>query len=102
MFEKGTRAGMGRAEKGICPAEGMVVAFILSQIMRMFCDKTVHAVCVQSLDNKIVSRVYALQRGWAFSKNNFLDLGSDDAIRKALSRHWGRATKKRPVSATGL
>ena len=41
---------------------------------------------MQSIDNKLVSRIYGHQRGWAFSKNDFLDLGSDAAIRKALSR----------------
>ena len=41
---------------------------------------------MQSIDNKLVSRIYGHQRGWALSKNDFLDLGSDAAIRKALSR----------------
>ena len=41
---------------------------------------------MQSIDNKLVSRIYGHQRGWAFSKNDFLDLGSDAAISKALSR----------------
>jgi ribosomal protein S19E (S16A) len=41
---------------------------------------------MQSIDNKVISRIYGNQRGWSFSKNVFLDLGSDAAIRKALSR----------------
>jgi hypothetical protein len=50
---------------------------------------------MQSIDNKVVSRIYGNQRGWAFSKNDFLDLGGDDAIRKALSRLEHKKTIRR-------
>ena len=50
---------------------------------------------MQSIDNKLVSRIYGLQRGWVFSKNDFLDLGGDDAIRKALSRLEVKGTIRR-------
>lgn len=50
---------------------------------------------MQSIDNKLVSRIYGNQRGWAFSKNDFLDLGSDAAIRKALSRLEAKGTIRR-------
>ncbi|MEK6231077.1 MAG: DUF6088 family protein [Luteolibacter sp.] len=50
---------------------------------------------MQSIDNKLVSRIYGHQRGWAFSKIDFLDLGSDAAIRKALSRLEIKGTIRR-------
>ena len=50
---------------------------------------------MQSIDNKLVSRIYGHQRGWVFSKNDFLDLGSDAAIRKALSRLEIKGTIRR-------
>jgi hypothetical protein len=50
---------------------------------------------MQSIDDKLVSRIYGNQRGWAFSKNDFLDLGSDAAIRKALSRLETKGTIRR-------
>jgi hypothetical protein len=50
---------------------------------------------MQSIDNKLVSRIYGHQRGWVFSKSDFLDLGSDAAIRKALSRLETKETIRR-------
>ena len=50
---------------------------------------------MQSVDNKLVSRIYGRQRGWAFSKNDFLDIGGDAAIRKALSRLELKGTIRR-------
>ena len=50
---------------------------------------------MQSVDNKLVSRIYGRKRGWVFSKNDFLDLGSDAAIRKALSRLETKGTIRR-------
>jgi hypothetical protein len=50
---------------------------------------------MQSIDNKVISRIYGNQRGWSFSKNVFLDLGSDAAIRKALSRLEKKGTIRR-------
>ena len=40
---------------------------------------------MQSTENKVLSRIFGHGRGWTFSKNDFLDLGNDDLIRKALS-----------------
>jgi len=68
---------------------------ILSQNERAICDKKEYKSLMQSVDNKIVSRIYGHQRGWSFSKNDFLDLGGDDAIRKALSRLEGKGTIRR-------
>ena len=50
---------------------------------------------MQSIEDKLVSRVYGNQRGWVFSKIDFLDLGSDAAIRKALSRLEAKGTIRR-------
>ncbi len=50
---------------------------------------------MKSVDNKVVLMIYGHQRGWAFSKNDFLDLGGDDAIRKALSRLEAKGTIRR-------
>ena len=50
---------------------------------------------MQSVDKKIVYRIYGLHRGWSFSKNDFLDLASDAAIRKALSRLEAKGTIRR-------
>jgi len=40
---------------------------------------------MQSIENKTSSRIYGSQRGWSFSKIDFLDIGNDADIRKALS-----------------
>jgi len=50
---------------------------------------------MQSIDDQMISRIYGHQRGWVFSKNDFLDLGGDAAIRKALSRLEGKGTIRR-------
>jgi len=41
---------------------------------------------MQTIENKIINRVYGKGRGWAFFKNDFLDLGNAAAIDQALSR----------------
>lgn len=50
---------------------------------------------MQSIDNKVVARIYGHGRGWAFSKNDFLDIAGDVAIRKALSRLEQKGTIRR-------
>ncbi len=50
---------------------------------------------MQSIENKTSARIYGHQRGWAFSKTDFLDLGSDADIRKALSELASRGTIRR-------
>jgi len=50
---------------------------------------------MQSVENKVVSRIYGRKRGWVFSKNDFLDLGSDALIRKALSALEAKGTIRR-------
>ena len=43
----------------------------------------------QSIDNRIVSRIYGRHRGWVFTPMHFLDLGS----RMAVDQTLGRLTK---------
>lgn len=52
---------------------------------------------MQSIENQVISRIYGHQRGWAFSKNDFVDLGGDAAIRKALSRLEAKGTIRRVI-----
>jgi hypothetical protein len=40
----------------------------------------------QSIENKIVSRIYGNQRGWVFTPNHFLDIGSRTAVAQSLVR----------------
>jgi len=39
---------------------------------------------MQSVTNKILSRIYGKKRGWVFTPGHFRDLGNDLSIRKAL------------------
>ena len=39
---------------------------------------------MESIEDKVTSRIYGNKRGWSFFKNDFIELGSDLAIRKAL------------------
>ncbi len=40
----------------------------------------------QSIENKIVSRIYGKKRGWVFTPNHFFDLGSRTAVAQSLVR----------------
>ena len=42
---------------------------------------------VQSIDSKLLSRVYGQGSGWVFTPNHFQGIGSRDAIASALKRH---------------
>ncbi|MBK1791347.1 DUF6088 family protein [Persicirhabdus sediminis] len=50
---------------------------------------------MQSIEKKTSARIYGNHRGWAFSKIDFLDLGSDADIRKALSELAAKGTIRR-------
>ncbi len=50
---------------------------------------------MQSIENKVSARIYGNRRGWAFSKIDFLDLGGDVDIRKALSELAAKGTIRR-------
>ena len=41
---------------------------------------------MQTIENKVINRIYAKGRGWAFFKNDFIDLGSAVSIDQVLSR----------------
>jgi len=42
---------------------------------------------IQSVDNKIINRIYGHAKGWVFTPAHFSDLGSRDAVASALRRH---------------
>lgn len=50
---------------------------------------------MQTADKKIISRIYGNGRGWVFSPKSFLDLGSNDAVKKSLSRLASKGTVRR-------
>jgi hypothetical protein len=50
---------------------------------------------MQTIDNKLISRIYGTGRGSAFTPNDFLDLGRRDAVDKALSRLAIKGTIRR-------
>jgi hypothetical protein len=41
----------------------------------------------QSIDNKLINRIYGHGKGWVFTPANFSDLGSRDAVASALRRY---------------
>lgn len=50
---------------------------------------------MQSIDERLVSRVYGKKRGWVFTPNHFKDLGSRQAIDLALHRLVDKGTIRR-------
>ncbi|MBF0282377.1 MAG: hypothetical protein HQM07_07435 [Zetaproteobacteria bacterium] len=52
---------------------------------------------MQTIENKIINRVYGHGRGWAFFKNDFSDIGNEAAIDQALSRLAKRGTIRRVI-----
>lgn len=50
---------------------------------------------MQSINNKIVARIYSRGRGWAFSKIDFIPPFSDVVVRKALSDLAKKGTIRR-------
>lgn len=50
---------------------------------------------MQTIDDKLISRIYGSGRGSAFTPNAFLDLGSRAAVDKALSRLATKGTIRR-------
>jgi hypothetical protein len=47
---------------------------------------------LQSIDFKVLSRIYGKGRGWVFTPNHFVDLGSRKAVASALARHQAKGT----------
>jgi hypothetical protein len=52
---------------------------------------------MQSIEDKVLSRIYGNGRGWAFSQKDFLDLGSRSAVDNALSRQRKKGTIRRVI-----
>jgi hypothetical protein len=50
---------------------------------------------MESIEDKVVKRIYANHRAWAFSKNDFLDIGGDDSTRRALTNLETKGTIRR-------
>src|SRR3990170_1443599 len=50
---------------------------------------------MQSIDNKIVSRIYGKKRGWVFTPKDFVDLGSRPSVDVALHRRVKSGTIQR-------
>lgn len=49
----------------------------------------------QAIQNKVVSRIYGKLRGWVFTPNHFLDLGSRSAVGNSLSQLTAAGTIRR-------
>ena len=52
---------------------------------------------MQTIEQKIVSRIYGKGRGWTFSQSDFAGLGSRAAIDKALQRLVAKGTIRRVI-----
>lgn len=52
---------------------------------------------MQSIEKKVVSRIYGLGRGWAFSQNDFSEYGSRSSIDIALHRLNEKGTIRRVI-----
>jgi len=63
----------------------------------IFSDSNLEDDTVQSIENKMVSRIYGTGRGWAFSQSDFADLGSRAAIDKSLQRLAAKGTIRRVI-----
>jgi predicted transcriptional regulator of viral defense system len=50
---------------------------------------------MQSVDKKIISRIYGHRRGWVFTPDDFKDLGSRNAVASALKRYVQNGTIRR-------
>ena len=49
----------------------------------------------QSVDKKVISRIYGHKRGWVFTPDDFKDLGSRNAVASALKRYAKKGTIRR-------
>ncbi len=52
-------------------------------------------IVAQTIENKVVSRIYGKGRGWVFTPNRFLDLGSRSAVGNSLSQLTAAGTIRR-------
>ena len=56
----------------------------LSEISTIFPDKTDGISTMQSIEDKVINRVYGNGRGWAFFRNDFSVLGSPEPVAQAF------------------
>jgi hypothetical protein len=63
--------------------------------MGSICHENKRKVVYQSIQNKVVSRIYGKLRGWVFTPNHFLDLGSRSAVGNSLSQLTAAGTIRR-------
>lgn len=63
--------------------------------MDRICHKTSRIILAKTVEKRIVSRIYGKGRGWVFTPNHFLDLGSRSAVGNALSRLTTAGTIRR-------
>lgn len=63
--------------------------------MGRICHGNHRTTLAQTIENKVISRIYGKGRGWVFTPNHFLDLGSRSALGNALSRLTTAGTIRR-------
>jgi hypothetical protein len=63
--------------------------------MGSICHENNSTIVAQTVENKVVSRIYGKGRGWVFTPNHFLDLGSRSAVGNALSQLTTAGTIRR-------
>jgi hypothetical protein len=63
--------------------------------MGSICHENNRTIVAKTVENKIVSRIYGKGRGWVFTPNHFLDLGSRSAVGNALSQLTTAGTIRR-------
>lgn len=59
------------------------------------CHEISQKTLAKTVENRIVARIYGKGRGWAFTPNHFLDLGSRSSVGNALSRLTTAGTIRR-------
>lgn len=67
----------------------------LSEKLVSISDKNIWVYAMQSIDSKILSRVYGSGRGSVFTPGHFLNIGNRTAVDKALSRLVLKGTIRR-------
>jgi hypothetical protein len=67
----------------------------LSQILRNICDMNEVKSKAGNTPKRILQRIYGHGRGWVFIPKDFLDIGTDTAIRQSLSRLSRQRTIRR-------
>jgi hypothetical protein len=65
------------------------------QIWVHFCKKNATILIMQSIEDKVLRRIYGNGRGWVFTPAHFLDLGGTAAVNMALQSLRERGTIRR-------